>query len=292
MTFIKWCGGKTQLLNQLSDMFPNFKNIKGYAEPFLGGGSVFFYLEQSGYLRNKPVYLSDINENLINTYKQVRNNINQLILLLKKYQNEHTEEMYYKVRNNFHKKEVNDIERAVQFIYINKTCFNGMWNVNKDGVCNSSIGHKEKHNIFNEKEIRRCSEALSCAQIGVMSYENVVRIPNMKDYWIYLDPPYDNISNGTAKSYVGYNIDRFEIKRDYLLNTFKKLDELGCKVIMSNASTPWIHSQFKDYFIKIVKAARMCAGNPEKRIPVSEVIIANYKLIRKQHSLSDYYTKL
>ncbi len=288
MSFIKWAGGKGQLLNQLSDLFPNFKNIKGYAEPFLGGGSVFFYLERCGYLRNKPIYLSDINENLINTYLIVRNNCQELIPILKKYENKHTEQMYYDVRDNFHKKQVDVIERAAQFIYINKTCFNGMWNSNKDGVCNSSIGHKEKHNIFDEKEIKRCSEALKNAQTGVMSYEHVVEIPNMKDYFVYCDPPYDNVSNGTSKSYVGYDTDRFEIKRDYLLDTFRKLDALQCKVMMSNASTPWIQSQFKDYHIKVIKAKRICAGDAEKRIPVDEVVITNYKPTKKQLKIGDY----
>lgn len=288
MTFIKYLGGKTQLLPQLSDLFPNFKNIKGYAEPFIGGGSVFFYLENCGYLKNKPIYLSDINENLINTYLIVRDNVSKLIPILKKYENEHTEQMYYDVRDNFHKKTVDTIERAAQFIYINKTCFNGVWNTDKNGICNTSIGHKEKHSIFNEKEIRRCSEALKNAQIGVMSYEHVIEIPDIKNYMIYLDPPYDNISDEDSKSYVKYNTDGFKIKRDLLLDTFRKLDELGCKVMMSNAYTPWIQAQFKDYKIKTIKAKRICAGDAEKRIPVNEVVITNYKPTKKQLKIEDY----
>lgn len=264
------------------------KKMDGYAEPFIGGGSVFFYLQKTGQLNNKNVYISDTNENLINTYKVVRNNLDELIPLLDKYQNAHNEELYYKIRDNYHLNNVDYIEKACQFIYLNKTGFNGMWRVNSDGVNNQSIGHKEKVNLYDYEQLKSDGNSLKCANIGVMSYENVLKIPDLKDYgnyFVYLDPPYDDIGNN---NFVGYSSDGFKQKRNCLLYTFRKLDKLGCKVMMSNSSTPWIQAQFKDYHIEIVKAKRQCAGKAEDRVPVDEVIITNYKPVKKQFSIFDF----
>jgi len=285
MTFVKWAGSKRQLLDQLSDLFPPMKDIKGYCEPFLGGGSVFFYLERQGYLQNKPIYLSDVNSRLITTYKIVRDSLSELIELLKKYEEHHTEKLYYEVRNNFHNRQ-KPLIIASEFIYLNKTCFNGMMNVNKNGVLNAAFCQKEKVNLFDPIEIERCSKALKYAHIDTMSYEKVVDIAK-KDYFIFQDPPYDNIKDG-GQSYVGYTSDSFKTKRNYLLDTFRKLDEIGCKVMMTNALTPWMMSQFKDYYITVVKADRICAGDAEKRIPVDEVVITNYKPTKKQKTMEDY----
>ncbi len=287
MSFLKWAGGKGQLLQQLSDLFPDMKNICGYCEPFLGGGSVFFYIKSQGYLENKPIYLSDINADLIITYKVIKENLNELIPLLTKYQENHTEELYYKVRDNFHKKLVNNIERSSQFIYLNKTGFNGLWRVNNEGVNNTSIGHKEKIQIFDANDLNYYSKLLQPALLGIMSYENIVNLCN-EDYFTYLDPPYDNIGEKNNSSFVGYTSDSFKSKRPYLLDTFRKLDEMGCKVMMSNSSTPWIMSQFKDYHITTLKAKRICAGDAEKRIPVDEVVITNYKPSKKQFRMEDF----
>lgn len=285
MTFIKWCGGKNQLLSQLSDLFPNMKNLN-YAEPFLGGGSVFFYLERQGYLQNKSIYLSDINSKLISTYKIVRDNLKELIPLLKQYEDNHTEKLYYEVRDNFHNRQ-NPLIIAAEFIYLNKTCFNGIFNVNSKGIMNTSIGHKEKVNIFDPIEIERCSRALKYANIDTTSYEKIVDIAK-KDYFVYCDPPYDNIKDGNSQSFSSYTPDNFKQKRNYLLDTIRKLDEIGCKVMMSNASTPWMMSQFKDYYITVVKANRICAGDAEKRIPVDEVVITNYRTTTKQLRMEDF----
>ena len=286
MTFIKWCGGKNQLLSQLSDMFPPMKNITGYCEPFLGGGSIFFYLERQGYLLNKPIYLSDINSKLVTTYKVVRDNLKELIELLTKYQENHTEKLYYEVRDNFHNRQ-NPLIIAAEFIYLNKTCFNGIFNVNSKGIMNTSIGHKEKVNIFDSIELERCSKALKYANIDTMSYEKSIDLCQ-KEYFTYIDPPYDNIKDGNSQSFSSYTPDNFKQKRHLLLDTFRKLDEKGCKVMMSNAWTPWLMNQFKDYYITVIKAKRICAGDAEKRIPVDEIVITNYKQTKKQFSMEDF----
>jgi len=287
MSFIKWAGSKNQLLRQLSDLFPPLKDVRGYCEPFLGSGSVFFYIKSQGYLEKKPIYLSDINVDLIITYKVVKENLNELIPMLTKYQNNHTEELYYKVRDNFHKRLVSNVERASQFIYLNKTGFNGLWRVNSQGINNQSIGHKEKVHIFDANDLNYYSKLLQPSLLGIMSYENIVNLCN-EDYFIFLDPPYDNIGEENNASFVGYTSDSFKQKRKLLLNTFRKLDEIGCNIMLSNSATPYIISQFKDYHITTLKAKRICAGDAEKRIPVDEVVITNYKPTKKQFKMSDF----
>ena len=286
MSFIKWAGGKQQLIPQLIDLFPNLKDIKGYCEPFLGGGSVFFYLENMGYLQNIPIQLSDINSGLITTYRMVRENLPELIKELDKYQQNHNEELYYKVRNNFHK-QTNSLTIASQFIYLNKTGFNGLWRVNSEGINNQSIGHKEKVSLYDSATIQKCSKALKNARIRNLSFEEAIQLC-IKDTFTYLDPPYDNIGEENNASFVGYTSDSFKSKRPYLLDTFRKLDEMGCKVMMSNSLTPWVMSQFKDYHITTLKAKRICAGDAEKRIPVDEVVVTNYKPTKKQFSMEDF----
>lgn len=283
MSFLKWVGGKAQLLPKIADLLPDMKMIKGYAEPFIGGGAVFFYLKRHGYLEEKPVYLSDVNEDLINSYKTIRSNWKEVVPILEKLEKEHTEDFYYKLRDNF-PGNMEGIERAAQFIYLNKACFNGTMRVNSDGKYNMGSGQKEKYNnrIFDINELNNCSKMLQGTNIGVMSYEHVMRIPDMDNYFVYCDPPYDNVGH------VGYTSDRFIEKRAHLLGTFKKLDELGCKVMMSNNSTPEIMNEFEDYNIIVVKVKRLVCSVGENRGDVDEVIITNYKPPKKQRALWDF----
>lgn len=296
MSFIHWFGGKTQLLPVLSNLFPNIKDIGGYCEPFLGGGSVFFYLEKMGYLTNKPVYLSDINPALITTYLMVRDHLQELIPYLNKYQDKHTEDLFYSVRDNFHNTEY-CYEVAAQFIYLNKTCFNGMWRVNSQGINNMAIGTrglKEKVEVYNKENLERCSKALKHTHINNVSFEKIIDIVEddnsicKKEWYFYIDPPYDNIGEDNNKSFVGYSADGFKSRRNCLPYVFKKLDKLGCKVMMSNSDTPWLRAQFKDYYITTVKAKRNCAGRAEDRVPVDEIVVTNYKPIKRQKSLMEY----
>lgn len=296
MTFIHWAGGKGQLLPVLSELFPPMKEVKAYCEPFLGGGSVFFYLERMGHLTNKQVYLSDINPQLIMSYKMVRNNLNELISLLTKYQNNHNEKLFYYVRDNFHNTQ-DRLEVAAQFIYLTRTGFNGLWRVNSKGINNMSIGSnglKENISIFDNENMNRCSKALKYAHIDNMSFEKIIEVIESdnsickKEWFCYIDPPYDNIGEAGTESFVGYAADGFKSRRNCLPYVFKKLDKLGCKVMMSNSSTPWLMAQFKDYYITTVKAKRQCAGKAKDRTPVDEIVVTNYKPVKKQHSLEDY----
>lgn len=281
MTFLKWAGGKTQLIPEIMNLLPDMKKIKGYIEPFIGGGSIFFHLKEQGYLEDKPVYLSDMNEYLINAYIVIRDNWRELIPYMEKLEKYNSEKIYYKIRDNF-PDGLNTTEKAACFIYMNKMCFNGGMRVNSEGRFNQGFCQKEQANIFNMNEINQCSRLLNGININIMSYEKIVKISDIKEYFVYMDPPYDNVSHD------GYTKDRFIEKRKYLLSTFRKLDELGCKVMLSNSSTAGIMKEFKDYNIKIVKAKRMFNANGEGRGAVDEVIITNYMQHRTQMNLADY----
>jgi len=162
--FIKWVGGKRGLLKQLLPLFP--KEFQNYHEPFLGGGAVFFELYSLGYLKDKKIYLSDINAELINTYKTIKNNPNELIDNLKNFKEQHSKEFYYQTREldrkeNF--KDLTNIQRATRFIYLNKTCFNGLYRVNKKGYFNTPIGSYKNPNIADRDIILCASETLKVA---------------------------------------------------------------------------------------------------------------------------------
>lgn len=285
-SFIKWAGGKNQLLPDIMSLLPDMKKITGYAEPFIGGGSVFFFLKEKGYLDKIPVYLSDTNIDLINTYKVLRSQWKELTPYLTTLENHHCEEQYYKIRNNYPSKNSNNIERAAQFIYLNKTCFNGQIRVNSDGRYNMGMGDKIEKSIFDIDTLHNCSVLLQNTNIGVMSFENIIKIPNLRDHFIYCDPPYDIIEG--QNNFIGYQADKFEKKRHFLLPIFKKLDELGCKVMMSNSYSQTIIYEFKDYNINTVKAKRMINSKGDERGEINEVIITNYIPAYKQTGLADF----
>jgi len=162
--FIKWVGGKRGLLKQLLPLFP--KEFKNYHEPFLGGGAVFFELYSLGYLKDKKVYLSDINSELINTYNAVKNNPIDLISNLDMYKEKHSKDFYYETRALDREDgflETSELQRATRFIYLNKTCFNGLYRVNKKGYFNTPIGSYKKSDIVNIDTIFSASETLKVA---------------------------------------------------------------------------------------------------------------------------------
>lgn len=298
MTFIKHPGGKASLIPELSKYFPlnnnnnnNDSRIDGYIEPFVGGGAVFFYLKQNGYLTDKTVYLSDINPELINCYKVIKNHLSDLIKSLNTLEEKHNEEYYYKVRNNFHKIKLNDISKAAYFIYLNKTAFNGQLRYNLDGNFNMGIGHKEKIQIYDRKTLPECSKLLQNTDIRTMSFEKILEILKQeqnkdKKFFIYLDSPYDDIDDG-SNSFTSYTKDKWSEKRHFLRTVFKELDNQGHKVMLSNIPSPILLNEFKEFNIYIIKARRTGAANPASRGLVDEVVITNYKQ-EKRKTLFDF----
>lgn len=297
MSFLKWYGGKGGIMSNLIKYFPDMKDIKGYIEPFLGAGSVFFFMSKNGYLEGKKVYLSDINAELINCYVMIRDRFGELTKILDVLQEEHSiegEDFYYKIRDSYFSSDLKDVEKAACYIYMNKAGFNGMMRMNSKGKFNMTCGHPGKTKIYDMSELKECSNMLRKRNVRIdcMSYEDVLKINNgqLKDYFCYNDPPYDDIRNerSALRNFRGYNGEGFD-KRDYLKDVFKGLSDVGCKIMISNVGSPMILSEFKDYFINDIKAKRMCAGNPEYRGEVDEVVITNYEVkLKRQKSLMDY----
>ena len=268
-TFVKWVGGKKQLIEQFKQLLP--KKIERYAEPFVGGGAVAFYILKT--YKPKEIILSDNNEELINCYKVIRKNVEELIKLLKKYKNEHNKEVYYQVRAE-DPKLLSDVSRAARFIYLNKTCFNGLYRVNSKGQFNVPIGDYKNPAICPEKDLREISKFLKNAVIKQLPFEKVLEYAK-KGWFIYFDPPYYPLKKG--KSFTTYTKEKFlDEEQKHLAAVFKKLDKKSCEVMLSNSDTEFIETLYKGYCINRVKAARMISSVGTGRGKISELVITNY----------------
>lgn len=274
---MKWAGGKTQLLQQLYESTPAKFNI--YLEPFLGGGTLFFYLIS---VRSKKfiAYLSDINSELINSYNVVKSNTEELMDLLRLHGTEYQKspsEYYYQLRDIIRPK--NEVEKAARFIALNRTCYNGLYRVNSKGLFNVPWGKYKDPVICNSKNLRNVSLALqrSDAITQVSDYKEILRKNAKEGDFIYLDPPY-RPSSSTAY-FTRYTDTGFNDKdqRD-LANIFEELTKRKCKVMLSNSNTPLIRDLYsklaKD--IREVNAIRAINCKGSGRIGHTELIIRNY----------------
>ncbi|HLC78148.1 MAG TPA: DNA adenine methylase [Candidatus Nanoarchaeia archaeon] len=268
-TFIKWAGGKKQLIEQFKQFFP--EKAERYFEPFVGGGAVAFYIIQKNNL--KEIFLSDINEELINCYEVIRDNVEELISKLKFHRENHNKEYYYAIRELV-PEILSNIERASIFIYLNKTCFNGLYRVNSKGKFNVPIGSYNNPSIFQEEDLRELSKILKNVKILKMNFEKILDYAKNGDF-IYFDPPYYPLKKG--QSFTTYTKDNFlEKEQIRLAEVFKELDKRGCKVMLSNSDTDFIKNLYENFNLHIVKANRMINCDATKRGAVNEIVITNY----------------
>jgi DNA adenine methylase len=274
--FVKWAGGKSQILYELDSMIPS--KFNRYFEPFLGGGAMFFHLISDRNMRFSA-YLSDINEELITAYKVVKNRVRELIEVLKRHQREYNKnpsEYYYKLRDEI--KPVTEIDRSARFIALNKTCFNGLYRVNRSGIFNVPMGSYKNPLICDTGNLENISKALrySRASIRVSDYENAL-LKAEEDDFIYLDPPYhptSSTANFAAYSDKGFgDDDQLELSKIFL-----KLDDAKCKVLLSNSDTPLIRKLYSDFsnHIKEVNVSRLINCKASRRIGHKELLISNY----------------
>lgn len=271
--FVKWAGGKNQLAKALNARLP--RDFDTYYEPFLGGGALFFYL----YSTHGPfrAVLSDANEELVNAYKMVANNVDDLILNLAEHRKNYflsPEKYYYEVRD-FQKPRKN-IERASRLLFLNKTCYNGLYRVNRIGKFNVPFGAYKKPNICDEQNLRAVSEALrlSSAELKVTDYEVASSIAGENDF-LYFDPPYQPVSqtaNFTCYTNFGFTIN----DQHRLAEFFRLLDRRKCRVMMSNSDVFEIRQMYSGFQIETIQSLRSinCLGN--RRKGHSELIIRNY----------------
>jgi DNA adenine methylase len=272
--FVKWAGGKGQLLEQFKPLFP--KKFNRYLEPFVGSGAVFLYVIQK--FKPKEIIISDINEELINTYEVIRADVNRLIIELKQHKEYHLADgkKYYLTIRSTNPNELPALERAARFIYLNKTCFNGLYRVNSNGKFNVPMGSYKNPDIIQEERLKLVSKLLKNVIIKVMSFEKILEIAK-KDDFIYFDPPYYPLKKG--KSFTTYTKKSFMEKEQELLSeVFKKLDKKGCSVMLSNSDTKFIKNLYLGYNIHLVQATRMINCNGDQRGKINEVVVTNYKV--------------
>jgi DNA adenine methylase len=261
--FIKWVGGKGKMLEQYERFFPN--KYDRYFEPFLGGGSVFFHIEPD------RAVLSDINKDLIFAYLAVRDNPDLLMELLDKHLANHDADYFKNTRRTHYR---TDIEKAAKFVYLNKTCFNGLYRENKKGELNSPLNKDFNGNLYNRQNIEYCSTALQDVDIRCCAFGEALLSVRRGDF-VYLDPPYDPVSK--TSNFVSYSADGFDsINQKTLRDAVICLSDMGVKVMLSNSDTPLIRELYKRFSIHEVKSPRSVNSVGTKRGKISELLITNY----------------
>ena len=291
--FIKWVGGKGQLLSEINKLYPVElgKNINKYAEIFVGGGAVLFDILSKYKL--DEVYISDKNLELINTYKSIRDNVDILIKSLKGMEeqyipldNENRKDYYYKKREEYNSlkinSEVNNIEKAVLFIFLNKTCFNGLYRVNKKGEFNVPMGAYKKPKICDEENLKNVSLALKKVKIIYADYRESESFIDEKTF-VYIDPPYRPLN--ITSSFTSYTENDFNDKEQIELAEYiNVLNKKGAKIVISNSDPKnnniddnFFDELYRNYNISRVKATRMLNSNASLRRAINELLITNYK---------------
>lgn len=270
--FIKWAGGKSQLIQQYIPYFP--KDFKNYYEPFLGGGAIFFHLQP------KVAVLTDINPELINAYHCVRDNVESLISLLKNHQLRHNKDYYYQVRASVRgvtltRSEGPLVERGARFIYLNKTCFNGLYRENSKGDFNVPIGKYKNPKICNPDLLRSVSVTLQPAKIKVRPFDAVLGYAKSAEDFVYFDPPYHPLSH--TSNFTAYSRYSFaEDEQIRLRDVFVELTGRGVKVMLSNSDCSFIRNLYRNFKIHDISATRAINSDAKKRGRISEVLVTSY----------------
>jgi len=285
--FLKWAGGKTQLISEIEKNLPNL-TINTYVEPFVGSGAVLFWV-LSEFSQLERAVVNDINEDLINTYKTIQSTPKELISILEILQNEYhslentddkKKEYYYKKRELFNNREQSQIEHSALFVFLNRTCFNGLYRVNRKNEFNVPMGSYKKPTICDKSNILAVSEALQKVELLCGDFEQTVNYTASNTFF-YFDPPYKPLSE--TSSFNSYAKDEFNDEEQIRLKKFcDKLDRLGYSWILSNsdvksknANDNFFDDLYANFTIKRVDAKRSINANPEKRGFLKELLITN-----------------
>ena len=266
---VKWVGGKRQLLDEITPLLP--KRITNYCEPFLGGGAVLFSIQPS------KAIVNDLNVDLITVYEVIRDDVEALIESLKKHEN--TSEYFYALRDIDRDKvsyqSLSKVERASRLIYLNKTCFNGLYRVNLQGLFNVPYGRYKNPAIFDEESLRAVSRYLNGNDVDILTGDFAAAVEGADgESFVYFDPPYHSKDN---TNFTGYQAGGFgESEQIRLRDVYAELSGRGAKCLLSNADTPFIRELYRGFTIKTVMASRAINANANGRGPVSEVLIKNW----------------
>lgn len=272
--FLKWAGGKSQLLAQLTPCLP--PEFSRYGEPFVGSGAAYwrlFALRAAGTLHFTGARLTDRNAELINCYHVVRDEVAALIERLTQHRVRHDKAYYYQMRA-LKVEDLSPLERAARLIYLNKTCFNGLYRVNRAGQFNVPLGSYKNPRIFDVAELLSASRALQGIELAVADFREVLNWARAGDF-LYFDPPYAPVSK--TASFTAYTESPFGDKEQQeLAAVLHELDRRGCKVMLSNSWVDSILDLYRDFHCFELQAARAINANPDKRGKVSELLAINY----------------
>jgi DNA adenine methylase len=268
--FLKWVGGKTQLLEQFDAFFP--ANVDRYIEPFVGGGAVFFHLKQR--FPQMRAFLRDNNDELINTYRAVRDNPRELMRRLDRHLADFVadrETYFYLVRSRHHLPSAHTLERAARMIFLNKTCFNGLWRVNSKGEFNVPIGSHKNPALYDEENVYAASRALEHTQLDTSDFRDTMAATRRGDF-VYIDPPYYPVS--PTASFTSYTKDEFgEEQQRELAALYRDAANRGVRLMLSNSDTEFIRKLYRGFAIHTVQARRMVNCDGTKRGEVNEVVV-------------------
>ena len=260
---VKWAGGKSRLLSQLAPLLPT--RMGRYHEPFLGGGALFFHLQPLG------AVVSDLNEDLVNLYHCIRDDVESLIADLERHP---YEKDYYYAMRALDPSSLSSVARASRMLYLNRTCFNGLYRVNRRGGFNVPFGRYSNPRICNEDRLKAVSLVLADADIRHGSYAQAVEEARAGDF-VYFDPPYQPLTS--TANFTSYTASDFgEQDQAELAETFARLDRRGVRCMLSNSYTPLICELYADFRIDTVLAPRAISRTVEGRAPVLEVVVRNY----------------
>lgn len=269
--FVKWVGGKRQLLNEIEKHIP--EQFPRYYEPFVGGGAVLFHVQP------KNAVINDSNKELVNLYNVIKESPEELIEDLKKHKNE--EKYFYEVRGIDREKEkyfeLSNIQRASRIIFLNKTCYNGLFRVNSSGEFNSPFGRYKNPNIVNDITIRAVGNYLKNTNIQILNTDYEESLSKIrKGAFVYFDPPYDPISD--SSSFTGYTKNGFDkTEQERLKKMCDKLNDKGINFLLSNSSTEFIRDLYKNYNMFSIKAKRTINSKGDGRGEITEVLVKNYE---------------
>ncbi|GHT47620.1 restriction endonuclease subunit M [Bacteroidia bacterium] len=290
--FLKWAGGKDRLFHQLQQCLPTeLDQVQNYYEPFLGSGAVFFNLVQDFSFRN--ITLSDINEELILVYKVIQNNVGELMQIIDQYKNRYSklsnidkEKFYYEMRNSYNIQRFNInhrkysdiwIPRAAQMIFLNKTCYNGLYRQNMRGEFNVPFGKNYNPVIYNQTNMELIAKLLNDVEIKTTDFESILNAVKDNSF-IYLDPPYRPITK-TANFTDYYKLGFTEKDNERLMESLNILNKRKIKFMLNNSfplNDNYLAEYYTDYKVSVITANRMMSSISDRRCKVSEVVVTNY----------------
>lgn len=267
---MKWAGGKRQLLPEIEKYIP--ENYGTYYEPFVGAGALFLHIQP------EHAVINDFNSQLIMTYQVIKDDVDSLIPLLADHKKNNGKEYFYKIREQDREasfKTTIPTIKAARMIYLNKTCFNGLYRVNSSGYYNVPYAGNKNPAILEEELLRNLSKYLNENKVDIYNkdFESVMKLAKSGDF-VYLDPPYHSENNTNFTGYQAGGFDENEQLR--LRDAFKTLQDKGVMALLSNADTEFIREIYKDFTIETVLARRSINSNGKKRGVVNEVLIRNY----------------